>query len=124
MAGIDTDVVTTPAPGGDTAPEPVAPADDPTAAGVAVLTTAAPPSLGDYVRAWWTRAKGGDSGMLPVLLGLLIIAVVFQVISPNHVFLHSDNLVNLFQQSAVFMVLGMAEIFVLLLGEIDLSVGF
>jgi D-xylose transport system permease protein len=46
------------------------------------------------------------------------------VISPNHVFLSAGNLVNLFQQSAVFMVLAMAETFALLLGEIDLSVGF
>ena len=102
--------------------------DDPTAA----PTTAAaelPPaiiaeSLADYFRAWLTRIRSGDSGILPVLLALVIISVVFQAISPGHVFLHADNLVNLFQQSAVFMVLGMAEIFVLLLGEIDLSVGY
>ena len=42
----------------------------------------------------------------------------------RHVFLSAGNLVNLFQQSAVFMVLAMAESFALLLGEIDLSVGF
>src|SRR5258708_14234433 len=50
--------------------------------------------------------------------------VVFELISPNHVFLSAGNLVNLFQQSAVFMVLAMAETFALLLGEIDLSIGF
>jgi D-xylose transport system permease protein len=49
---------------------------------------------------------------------------VFTAISPNHVFLSPVNLVNLFQQSAVFMVLAMAEGFALVLGEIDLSVGF
>jgi D-xylose transport system permease protein len=57
-------------------------------------------------------------------VGLAIIVVVFQVISPHHVYLSAGNLVNLFQQSAVFMVLAMAEGFVLLLGEIDLSVGY
>src|SRR5439155_1573818 len=50
--------------------------------------------------------------------------VVFEIISPNHVFLHADNLVNLFEQSAVFMVLAMAETFALILGEIDLSIGY
>jgi D-xylose transport system permease protein len=45
-------------------------------------------------------------------------------VSPNHVFLSAGNLVNLFQQSAVFMVLAMAVGFALVLGEIDLSIGF
>ena len=62
--------------------------------------------------------------MLPVVAGMVLIAVVFQAISPNHVFLSAGNIVNLFQQSAVFMVLAMAECFVLVLGEIDLSVGY
>jgi D-xylose transport system permease protein len=57
-------------------------------------------------------------------LGLIITAIVFQVISPHHIFLSAGNIVNLFQQSAVFMVLAMAETFALLLGEIDLSIGF
>jgi D-xylose transport system permease protein len=81
-------------------------------------------TLPEYLRAQWLRIKSGDSGVLPVVLGLIIIIVVFQAISPNHVFLTAGNIVNLFQQSSVFMVLAMAEIFVLLLGEIDLSVGF
>jgi D-xylose transport system permease protein len=55
---------------------------------------------------------------------MLAIMVVFTAISPNHVFLSPVNLVNLFQQAAVFMVLAMAEGFALILGEIDLSVGF
>jgi D-xylose transport system permease protein len=81
-------------------------------------------SLGDYLRAWLVRLRAGDSGVLPVIAGLIVISIVFEVTSPGHVFLSSDNLVNLLQQSAVYMVLGMAEIFVLLLGEIDLSIGF
>ena len=52
------------------------------------------------------------------------IVVVFEVISPNNVYLSPGNLVNLFQQSAVIMVLAMAEAFALVLGEIDLSIGF
>ena len=81
-------------------------------------------TLGEYGRGLVLRLRSGESGMLPVILGLIIITVIFQVISPHHVFLTAGNIVNLFQQSAVFMVLAMAEIFVLLLGEIDLSIGY
>ena len=81
-------------------------------------------TLGQYLQALAARTRSGDSGVLPVLVGLAVITVVFQVISPHNVFLSAGNLVNLFQQSAVFMVLAMAEIFVLLLGEIDLSIGY
>ena len=80
-------------------------------------------SLRDYVRAWLLRIRAGESGVLPVLVALLIIAVVFQSIS-HGLYLSAGNLVNLFQQSAVFMVLAMAEGFALILGEIDLSVGY
>src|SRR5437773_7592130 len=100
---------------------------DPTAAEAAIVEM--PPeimaqSLGEYVRAWGLRIRSGQSGVLPVILGLAVITLVFQAISPHHVFLSAGNVVNLFQQSAVFMVLAMAEGFALLLGEIDLSVGF
>src|SRR2546430_16364089 len=102
-------------------------AQDPTAAATATLEV--PPelvaqSLGEWFRAWLPSIRSGDSGLLPVILALLIITIVFQAISPNHVFLSAGNLVNLFQQSAVFMVLAMGEIFILLLGEIDLSIGY
>ncbi len=81
-------------------------------------------SLGDYLRGWIARLRGGDSGVLPVLVGVVLITIVFQAISPHHIFLSPGNVVNLFQQSAVFMVLAMAEGFALLLGEIDLSIGY
>src|SRR5690349_18880459 len=81
-------------------------------------------SLGEYVRAWVSRISAGESGVLPVIVAMVAIVVVFWTISPNHVFLSAVNLVNLFQQSAVIMVLAMAEGFALVLGEIDLSVGF
>jgi D-xylose transport system permease protein len=81
-------------------------------------------SLGEYITASLARVRSGESGVLPVIIGLVIISLVFQVISPGHLFLSPGNLVNLFQQSAVFMVLAMAEGFALLLGEIDLSIGY
>ncbi len=80
--------------------------------------------LGQYFRAWWARVRGGDAGILPVIFALVAVTVVFTIVSPNHVFLSAKNLVNLFDQSAVFIVLAIAEGFVLLLGEIDLSTGY
>lgn len=79
-------------------------------------------TVADYLRLMWRRIKGGETGVLPVLGGLLLVAVIFQ--SLNDRFLSSGNLVNLLVQAAVFALLSMAEVFVLLLGEIDLSVGF
>jgi D-xylose transport system permease protein len=79
-------------------------------------------SLGEYFRAFGKRVRSGDSGALPVVIGLIIIVVIFQ--SQNNKFLSTGNLTNLIEQSGVFVLLGMAEVFVLLLGEIDLSVGF
>jgi D-xylose transport system permease protein len=101
---------------------------DPTAAPAAAAVDVPPAivaqSLGEYMRAWWARVRGGDSGVLPVIAGMVLIIIIFEAISPNHIFLSAGNIVNLFQQSAVFMVLAMAEAFALLLGEIDLSVGY
>jgi D-xylose transport system permease protein len=78
-------------------------------------------SLGQYFRAWWLRVRAGDSGVLPVVLAIVVVAVSFQI--ENSKFLSAQNLVNLFEQSTIYMLLAMAEIFALLLGEIDLSVG-
>ncbi|MDC1263653.1 sugar ABC transporter permease, partial [Planktomarina temperata] len=73
------------------------------------------------IREFIDRTRSGDLGMLPVLAGLVLISVVFTSLNP--VFLAPINLANLlFDASAVgFIALGI--IFVLLLGEIDLSVG-
>ncbi|MBV8302222.1 MAG: ABC transporter permease [Candidatus Dormibacteraeota bacterium] len=97
---------------------------EPAAVAAEVPPAIAAQTLGQYLRAWSVRIRSGDSGVLPVVLGLVIISVVFELISPRNAFFLPENLVNLFQQSAVFMVLAMAEIFVLLLGEIDLSLGY
>ena len=101
-----------------------------TPAGTADRTTAAdaPPehaaqTLGHYVRAWWVQVRSGDSGVLPVVLGMVVVAVTFQIITPEHAFLRPSNLVYIFGLSTVYMVLAVAETVVLLLAEIDLSVG-
>jgi len=93
----------------------------PEAAAVDVPPELLAQSLSQYLRASWLRVRGGNSGVLPVVLGLVVVAVGFQI--ANSKFLSAQNLVNLFEQSTVYMLLAMAEIFALLLGEIDLSVG-
>jgi D-xylose transport system permease protein len=79
-------------------------------------------SFGEYAKIWWSRVRGGESGALPVVLGLVVIVVYFQI--RNSLFLSAGNLVNLMTQASWIVVLGMAEVFVLLLGEIDLSIGY
>ena len=78
-------------------------------------------SLSQYFRASWLQVRRGNSGVLPVVLGIVIVAIAFQIANPK--FLSAQNLVNLFEQSTIYMLLAIAEIFALLLGEIDLSVG-
>ena len=80
-------------------------------------------SLGQYLRAWWQRIRSGNSGVLPVILAIVVVAVVFQIVTPEHAFLRPSNLVYIFGLSTVYMVLAMAETVVLLLAETDLSVG-
>src|SRR6266568_2260251 len=80
-------------------------------------------SLGQYLRAWWLRIRSGNSGVLPVILAMVVVAVTFQIITPQHAFLRPSNLVYVFGLSTVYMVLAMAETVVLLIAEIDLSVG-
>jgi D-xylose transport system permease protein len=79
-------------------------------------------TLRDYLRVVYLRIRAGDSGVLPVVGGLILISILFQ--SLNSKFLTSGNLVNLLIQGAVYMLLAMGEVFALLLGEIDLSIGF
>jgi D-xylose transport system permease protein len=90
------------------------------------LVTAAPEvladSLGDYLRAQWRRIKSGESGALPIVAGLVVIIIFFQ--AERSKFLSALNLVNLFQQASIYILLGSAQIFALILSEIDLSVGF
>jgi D-xylose transport system permease protein len=87
-------------------------------------TPAAAPreTIGAYARRWTGNVRGGELGSLPIIVGLLIIAVVFQV--QNDRFLTAGNFVNLMVQGAAYALVAMGIVFVLLLGEIDLSVGY
>ncbi len=100
------------------APAPDAPPMDALAVAPDVLAD----SLAEYVNAWWRRIKNGESGALPILAGLVVIVVIFQ--SQQSKFLSAGNIVNLLVQGAFFILLGLAEMFALILSEIDLSVGF
>src|SRR5271168_434672 len=79
-------------------------------------------SLGDYLRAWLKRIRGGESGALPIIIGLIVICIFFDV--QSSAFFTSANIVNLFVQATFIILLGMAELYALILSEIDLSVGF
>jgi D-xylose transport system permease protein len=79
-------------------------------------------NFGDYLQIVGRRVRSGESGALPVIAGLIVIVIIFQV--KNSLFLSAGNLVNLMAQSAFIITLGMAEVFVLLLGDIDLAAGF
>lgn len=79
-------------------------------------------SLGGYLRATVARIRAGDSGSLPVVAGLVLISLLFQSLNEN--FLTAGNLVNLLIQGSAYMLLAMGQVFPLLLGEIDLSIGY
>jgi D-xylose transport system permease protein len=70
---------------------------------------------------FWRRVRGGDLGSLPVLVGLVVIALVFY--SQDVTFLSSRTLVNITQFAAPVGIIALGVVLVLLLGEIDLSVG-
>ena len=67
------------------------------------------------------RLAHGDIGSLPVLLGLILIAIIFQFANPN--FLSPLNLTNLMVQISAVGTISVGVVLVLLIGEIDLSVG-
>ncbi|AXI77344.1 sugar ABC transporter permease [Peterkaempfera bronchialis] len=78
--------------------------------------------LAAHLRAYGARVRGGDMGSLPAVLGLIVLCAVFGALRPA--FLTAGNFANLFTQGAVITTIAMGLVFVLLLGEIDLSAGF
>ena len=79
--------------------------------------------IGQAVRDYWARVRGGDIGSLPAVLGLIVLILLFGALEGS-TFLSIFNFANLINQSAAIIVLAMGLVFVLLLGEIDLSAGF
>jgi D-xylose transport system permease protein len=75
------------------------------------------------IREYVARVRGGDVGSLPAVLGLVVLVAVFSALRPAE-FTNAGNFANLLHQSAAVIVIAMGLVFVLLLGEIDLSAGF
>ncbi len=76
----------------------------------------------DYMRNYLTKVRSGDIGSLPIIFGLIVIAVIFQTQNQN--FLTARNFVNLIVQMAGYTVIAIGVVYVLLIGEIDLSIGY
>ncbi|MFD6289639.1 sugar ABC transporter permease [Streptomyces sp. NPDC060205] len=77
--------------------------------------------LAGYVGEFKRKMKGGDLGSVPVVIGLIVICIIFQ--SLNSAFLSAENLNNIAVAMVATGMMSVGIIFVLLLGEIDLSVG-
>ena len=93
-----------------------------TAAPVEVQAAAEDASLGAIIRARWEALKSGDVGNLPVILGVIAITLFFTY--KSNVFFTAVNFSNLIGQMAGVTVIAIGVVFVLLIGEIDLSIGF
>src|SRR5260370_21023026 len=79
-------------------------------------------SLSDLVRQRLADLRGGELGSLPIIVGIVVIAIYFQ--TRNAHFLTAGNFVNLIAPMAALAIIGMGVVFVLLLGQIDLSIGY
>ncbi len=75
----------------------------------------------EAVGGWLQTLRTGDIGSLPIIIGLVLIVVVFQSLNPT--FLNAFNLVNLCLQIAALGIMATGITLVLMLGEIDLSIG-
>lgn len=80
-----------------------------------------PQGLKGHLDAAYSRVRKGDLGSLPVIIGLAIIWLVFQLMNPF--FLSSANLVNLALECAAIGTIAIGVVLVLLVAQIDLSIG-
>jgi D-xylose transport system permease protein len=78
-------------------------------------------TFGEAVRTYLQRVRGGDMGSLPAVLGLAVLVAIFG--AANGTFLTALNIANLVTQAGAICVLALGLVFVLLLGDIDLSAG-
>ncbi|HEV2036171.1 MAG TPA: ABC transporter permease [Candidatus Dormibacteraeota bacterium] len=92
------------------------------AGGPAASQPMAAVAVREYVRGYLGRVRSGEFGALPIIFGLVVISTIFQNLNQN--FLTAQNLANLLVQGSGIAVIAMGVVFVLILGEIDLSVGY
>jgi D-xylose transport system permease protein len=78
-------------------------------------------STSEALRDYYSRLRAGQLGSLPALLGLAVLVILFASLSDS--FFTLNNIANLFAQGAGQTIIAMGIVFVLLLGEIDLSAG-
>ena len=78
-------------------------------------------TIGNAFSSYFTRLRSGEPGALPSVLGLIVLAVIFSQVSNR--FLSRNNIGNLPGQGAYIAIIALGLVFVLLLGEIDLSAG-
>jgi D-xylose transport system permease protein len=79
-------------------------------------------TLGGLLRERWDAFRAGEVGVLPMVLALVAIAIFFETKNEN--FISPANLNNLIVQMAGLTVIAIGVVFVLLLGEIDLSIAY
>jgi D-xylose transport system permease protein len=75
-----------------------------------------------FIQAWWQGVRAGELGSLPIIVGLVIIFITFGILEEN--FITERNFTNLLLQMAAVATIAIGVVFVLLIGEIDLSVAF
>jgi len=112
--------------------EPTTPAEptiDPTASGVELVPGAGrldergeSQTLAGWARLWWQGVRVGELGSLPIIVGLIVIFITFGILEEN--FLTERNFTNLVLQMAAVATIAIGTVFVLLIGEIDLSVAY
>ncbi|HEY9376358.1 MAG TPA: hypothetical protein VIQ02_04595 [Jiangellaceae bacterium] len=85
-------------------------------------TTVSDQTLSGYAREWWQRVRGGELGSLPIIVALVVIAIVFGIL--DDAFLTERNFTNLLLQMTGYATIAIGTVFVLLIGEIDLSVAY
>ena len=102
---------------------------DPTAAPVGHVPGGAPvderresETLSGYARIWWQGVRAGELGTLPIVVGLILILITFGLLEEN--FFTERNFTNLLLQMAAIATMAIGVVFVLLIGEIDLSVAY
>ena len=106
----------------DTDPTPTATEElDEVSLAAAASTAPIEGGLRDYFRTYLQRVRSGDLGSLPAAAGLVLLVVIFSI--AEQAFFSLGNFANLITQAAPSVLLAMGLVFVLLLGEIDLSAG-
>jgi D-xylose transport system permease protein len=102
--------------------EPEVTPEEPLPAATELPLEAKAETLGGYVRRWWDGVRAGELGSLPIVIGLVVIVLVFGTLDDT--FLTERNFTNLLLQMAPYATIAIGVVFVLLIGEIDLSVAY